>query len=240
MCPRTLKRFAGLRPPERGFAQAVRLSPECLFGGKGEVLMIITVNPENPQLRLIRKVVEVLRKGGVIGYPTDTVYGLGCDLFSPEAIRKIHRLKRTEKKKPLSFICSDLKDISRYAYVSNYAYKMMKRLLPGPYTFLLRATKLVPKVAMTQQKTVGIRIPDNKICLRLVKELGNPIISTSVNKPDESLYNDPAEIEERFGKQLDLVIDGGVIVAEHSSIIDLTEESPEVIRIGKGEVSLFQ
>ncbi len=202
--------------------------------------MIIAINPKNPQRRLVRRVVEVLQGGGVIGYPTDTIYGVGCDLFNQEAIRKVHRLKKLEGKKPLSFICSDLKDISRYAYVSNYAYKMMKRLLPGPYTFVLKATKLVPKIAMTKQNTVGIRIPDNKICLALVKELGHPIISTSVYKPDEGLFNEPAEIEERFGKQLDLVIDGGVIVAEHSSIIDLTGDSPTVIRKGKGDVSLFQ
>jgi len=202
--------------------------------------MILAINPKNPQLRLIRKVIEVLEQGGAIGYPTDTVYGVGCDLFNQEAIRKIHRLKKIEGKKPLSFICSDLKDISRYAHVSNYAYKMMKRLLPGPYTFVLTATKLVPKIAMTKQNTVGIRIPDNNICLSLVRELGHPIISTSVYKPDEGLYNDPAEIEERFAKQLDLVIDGGVIVAEHSSIIDLTDEFPKVIRKGKGDVSLFQ
>jgi len=202
--------------------------------------MIITINPKDPQRRLIRKVVEVLEKGGVIGYPTDTIYGVGCDLFNPEAIRKVHRLKKLDGKKPLSFICSDLKDISRYAYVSNYAYKTMKRLLPGPYTFILEATKLVPKIAMTKQKTVGIRIPDNKICLSIVRELGHPIISTSVYKPDEGLYNDPTEIEERFGKQLDLVIDGGMIVAEHSSIVDLTGEFPKVIREGKGDVTLFQ
>jgi tRNA threonylcarbamoyl adenosine modification protein (Sua5/YciO/YrdC/YwlC family) len=202
--------------------------------------MIITINPKNPQLRLIRRVVEVVEGGGVIGYPTDTIYGVGCDLFNPEAIRKIHQLKKLEKKKPLSFICSDLKDISRYAYVSNSTYKMMKRLLPGAYTFVLKATKLVPKIAMTKQNTVGIRIPDNKICLALVKELGHPIISTSVYKPDEGLYNDPAEIEERFGKQLNLVIDGGVIVAEHSSIIDLANDIPKIIRKGKGDISLFQ
>ena len=201
--------------------------------------MIIAINSRNPQVRLIRKVVEMVEKGGVIVYPTDTVYGLGCDLFNPESIRKIHRLKKMEKKKPLSFICSDLKDISRYAYVSNAAYKFMKRLLPGPYTFILKATKLVPKVALTKQNTVGIRIPDNTICLSLVKELGHPIISTSVSKSDEELYNDPADIDQRFGKQVDLVIDGGVIVAEHSSIVDLTEDIPRVIRKGKGEVSFF-
>jgi len=202
--------------------------------------MIISINPNNPQLRLIRKVVDILKNGRIIGYPTDTIYGVGCDLFNQEAIRKIHRLKKIEEKKPLSFICADLKDISRYAHVSNYGYKMMKRLLPGAYTFILKATKLVPKMAMTKQKTVGIRIPDNKICLALVRELDHPIISTSVNKPNEGLYNDPNEIEERFGKQLDLIIDGGVIVAEHSSIIDLTDDIPRVIRKGKGDVSLFQ
>ena len=202
--------------------------------------MIIAINSKNPQSRLIRKIVEVLQQGGVIGYPTDTIYGVGCDLFNPEAVRKTRRLKKTGANKPLSFICSDLKDISHYAYVSNYAYKMMKRLLPGAYTFVLKATKLVPKIAMTKQNTVGIRIPDNKICLALVKELGHPIISTSVYKPDEGLYNDPAEIEERFGKQLNLVIDGGVIVAEHSSIIDLANDIPKIIRKGKGDISLFQ
>jgi len=154
--------------------------------------MIITINPKNPQRRLIRRVVGILEGGGVIGYPTDTIYGVGCDLFNPEAIRKVHRLKKLDGKKPLSFICSDLKDISQYAYVSNYAYKMMKRLLPGAYTFVLKATKLVPKIAMTKQNTVGIRIPDNKICLALVKELGtrlsapvfiNPMRGYTMNPP---------------------------------------------------------
>jgi tRNA threonylcarbamoyl adenosine modification protein (Sua5/YciO/YrdC/YwlC family) len=201
--------------------------------------MVISINPKNPQPRLIRKVIEILQKGGVIGYPTDTIYGVGCDLFNPEAVRKIHRLKKVGKNKPLSFICSDLKDISRYAHVSTQAYKIMKRLIPGAYTFVLKATKLVPKIAQTKQNTVGIRIPDNKICLALVKELGHPIISTSVYRPDEGLYNNPAEIDGRFGKQLDLVIDGGMIVAEHSSIIDLSGDVPEVIREGKGDLSLF-
>ncbi len=202
--------------------------------------MIIKINPDNPQKRLIKKVVDVLQKGGVIGYPTDTIYGLGCDIFKPEAIGRIHRIKKIDKKKPLSFICADLKDISNYAFVSDYAYRIMRRLLPGPYTFILKATKLVPKLVMTKQKTVGIRIPDNNICLALVKELGHPIISTSIYKTEEELYNDPHEIEERFGRELDLVIDGGIIVAEHSTIVDLTEDFPKVIRKGKGDISLFQ
>lgn len=201
--------------------------------------MIISINPQNPQFRLIKRVIAVLKKGGVIGYPTDTIYGIGCDLFNKEAIERIYRLKKYNRNKPLSFICSNLKDISRYAHVSNYAYKTMKRLLPGAYTFILEATKLVPRMAMTKQKTVGIRVPDNPICLALVRELDHPIISTSVYRPDEELYSDPQEIEERFGKSLDLVIDGGIIVAEHSSIIDLTDEVPRVIRRGKGDVAPF-
>ena len=202
--------------------------------------MLLKINPQNPQKRLINQVAGVLENGGIIVYPTDTYYGIGCDLLNRRSIEKIYQLKKRPFHKPFSFICSDLKDISQYAFVSNFAYKAMKRLLPGPYTFILKATKLVPKIAQTKQKTVGIRIPDNPICLALVKELGHPIVSTSVSKPNEGLYNDPAEIEERFGKRLDLVIDGGMIVAEHSSIIDLTEDFPKVIRVGKGDVSLYQ
>ncbi|MBW2056298.1 MAG: threonylcarbamoyl-AMP synthase [Deltaproteobacteria bacterium] len=202
--------------------------------------MIISINPKNPQKRLVDRAVKVLQQGGLIGYPTDTIYGIGCDLFNKEAIEKIYRLKKHDRKKPLSFICSDLDDISRYARVSNYAYKTMRRLLPGPYTFILEATKLVPKIATTKQKTVGIRVPDNQICLSIVRSLGHPIISTSVYTVNEELYSDPAEIEERFGKQLDLVIDGGIIAAEHSSVIDLTDEEPRVVRRGKGDVSVFE
>ena len=201
--------------------------------------MIIKINPDNPQPRLIRKVVDALREGGVIAYPTDTIYGLGCDLYQKDAMKRIHRLKRLSKNKRLSIICADLKDISKYAYVPDYAYRTMKTLIPGPYTFILEATKLVPKIMLTNQQTVGIRVPDNTISLALVKELGRPIITTSVTKPDESLYNDPEEIDQMFGRQLDMVIDGGIIMAEHSSIVDLTDEYPHVLRPGKGDVSFI-
>jgi tRNA threonylcarbamoyl adenosine modification protein (Sua5/YciO/YrdC/YwlC family) len=201
--------------------------------------MIIKINPENPQQRLIRMVADTLRKGGVIAYPTDTIYGLGCDLYQKDAIKRIHHLKRHTKNKRLSIICADLKDISNYAYVPDYAYRTMKTLIPGPYTFILEATKLVPKIMLTNQKTVGIRVPNNTISLALVRELGHPIITTSVTKPDESLYNDPEEIDQMFGRQLDMVIDGGTIVAEHSSIIELTDDYPQVLRAGKGDVSFI-
>lgn len=199
--------------------------------------MIIKVNPVNPQLRLIRKVVEALKEGGVIAYPTDTIYGLGCDLYQKDAIKRIRHLKRDSETKRLSIICADLKDISKYAHVPDYAYRTMRTLIPGPYTFILEATKLVPKIMLTNQKTVGIRVPDNKISLALVRELGHPIITTSVTKPDESLYNEPEEIAQKFGRAVDLVIDGGTIMAEHSSIVDLTADYPQVLRVGKGDVS---
>jgi tRNA threonylcarbamoyl adenosine modification protein (Sua5/YciO/YrdC/YwlC family) len=201
--------------------------------------MITKINPKNPQPRLIRKVAETLREGGVIAYPTDTVYGLGCDLYHKDAIERVHHLRKHSKNKRLSIICADLKDISNYAHVPDYAYRIMRSLIPGPYTFILEATKLVPKIMVTNQKTVGIRVPDNTISLALVRELGHPIITTSVIKPDESLYNDPEEIDQMFGKTLDLVIDGGTIVAEHSSIVDLTQDYPRVLRAGKGDVSFI-
>jgi tRNA threonylcarbamoyl adenosine modification protein (Sua5/YciO/YrdC/YwlC family) len=201
--------------------------------------MIIKINPQNPQQRLIRKVADTLKDGGIIAYPTDTIYGLGCDLHHKEAIEKIHHLKRLHKNKRLSIICADLSDISKYAHVPDYAYRIMKTLIPGPYTFILEATKLVPKIMLTNQKTVGIRVPENNISLALVRELEHPIITTSVKKPDESLYSDPEEIDQMFGKTLDWVIDGGTIVAEHSTIIDFTVAQPRVLRQGKGEVGLI-
>jgi tRNA threonylcarbamoyl adenosine modification protein (Sua5/YciO/YrdC/YwlC family) len=201
--------------------------------------MIIKINPKNPQQRLIHKVVDILKEGGVIAYPTDTIYGLGCDLYQKDAIERVHRLRKLGKNKRLSIICADLKDISKYAHVPDYAYRIMRSLIPGPYTFILEATKLVPKIMLTNQKTVGIRVPHNNISLALVKELGHPIITTSVTKPDESLYNDPDEFDQMFGKALDVVVDGGIIAAEHSSIIDFTDELPQVLRKGKGDVSFM-
>jgi tRNA threonylcarbamoyl adenosine modification protein (Sua5/YciO/YrdC/YwlC family) len=201
--------------------------------------MLIRINPQNPQSRLIKRVTEVLKGGGVIAYPTDTVYGLGCELYNKKGIEHIYLLKGTDKKRPFSLICSDLKDISSYAKVSNYAYKTMKRLLPGPYTFILEATKLVPKIMLTPRKTAGIRVPNNPICLAIVRELGQPIISASATLPSGEMLYDPAEIEGRLGKNLDSVIDGGILNSEPSSIIDLTGDTPKILRKGKGDVTLF-
>jgi len=201
--------------------------------------MILRINPHNPQARLIKKVVEILNQGGVIAYPTDTVYGFGCSLFNKKGIERIYLIKRSEKNRPFSFICADLKDISLYTKVSNYAYKTMKRLLPGPYTFILEGTRLVPKIMLTKRSTAGIRVPDNPICLAIVKELGHPIISTSAQLPGGEVFYDPGEIEQKAGKLLDAVIDGGVLVSEPSSVIDLTDDQPKILRTGKGDISIF-
>ena len=199
--------------------------------------MLVAINNQNPQMRLICKAVDVLRGGGIVIYPTDTVYGMGCDLFNKKGIERIYEIKRRDRKQPLSFICSDLKDISRYAQVSDGAYKIMKRLLPGPFTFILNASRSVPKIILPKRQTTGIRVPDNRICQALVGEMGSPIISTSVKDGDGELLSDPRIIEELYGKRVDMIIDGGIIAATPSSVISLLDEGVEVIRIGKGDVS---
>jgi len=201
--------------------------------------MLVAINNQNPQMRLICKAVDVLRGGGIVIYPTDTVYGMGCDLFNKKGIERIYEIKRRDRKQPLSFICSDLKDISRYAQVSDGAYKIMKRLLPGPFTFILNASRSVPKIILPKRQTTGIRVPDNRICQALVGEMGSPIISTSVKDGDGELLSDPRIIEELYGKRVDMIVDGGIIAATPSSVISLLDEGVEVIRIGKGDVSAF-
>jgi tRNA threonylcarbamoyl adenosine modification protein (Sua5/YciO/YrdC/YwlC family) len=202
--------------------------------------MIVNINPQNPQLRLIRKVVEILEAGGIVVYPTDTYYGIGCDLMNPRAIERIYQLKRRDRSKPFSFICSDLTNISQYAKVSNYAYRTMKRLLPGPYTFILEGSKLVPKIMLTKRKTAGIRVPANEICLALVRELGHPIITTSAATAEGESFHDASLIHDHFGKQVDAVIDGSPVSGEPSSVVSLIDDTPEIIRRGAGDVSLFE
>lgn len=200
---------------------------------------MLSIHSQNPQMRLIRKAVDVLKDGGVIIYPTDTVYGLGCDLSNKRGIERIYDIKKRNKKQPLSFVCSDLKHISQYALVTDYAYKTMKRLLPGPYTFILEASRLVPKIILPKRPTTGIRVPDNEICLSLIRELGQPIISTSVKTLDGEDLGNPLIIDEHFGRIVDLIIDGGIIDPQPSSVISLIDDNTEIIRIGKGDVSGF-
>lgn len=202
--------------------------------------MLIKISPINPQERLIQKVVETLQKGGIIAYPTDTYYGIGCDILKKNAIEKIYRLKKRHESKPFSFICSNLKNISHYAKVSNYAYKTMKRLLPGPYTFILEGSKLVPKIMLTKRKTAGIRVPDHLICTMIVEKLGNPIITTSATMPDGGIIQDPSLIHDVFRTHVDIVIDGGPVPGMPSSIINLINDRPEIVREGVGDVSMFK
>jgi tRNA threonylcarbamoyl adenosine modification protein (Sua5/YciO/YrdC/YwlC family) len=199
----------------------------------------LELHPDTPQLRYINKAVKVLKEGGVIIYPTDTVYGIGCDIFNKDALERIFSIKNDGITKLFSFVCSDLKDIAKYAKVSNYAYKMMKHHLPGPFTFILPAAKQVPKKLWTKRKTVGIRIPNHEISLKLVAELGNPIISTSTTNRRGSLILDPIEIKSIFQSQVDLMLSQGGLPGKLSSVIDLSGDSPEIVREGAGDVSAF-
>ena len=202
--------------------------------------MLISINPDNPQPRHIKQIAEKLRSGAVICYPTDTVYGIGCDIFNQKAIKKIFQIKKRAKHKPFSFMCSSLKNVNDYGHVSNMAYRIMRKALPGPFTFVLPASKLVPKIMITKQKTVGIRVPDNNICLALIEELGNPILTTSaiLDKEGDPL-SEAYEFDELLGNMIDLVIDGGMVFPDPSTIVSFTGEEPEILRQGKGDVSRF-
>jgi len=201
--------------------------------------MMIEINKEAPEYPMIKTAVDALKKGGVIVYPTDTIYGFGCDILNKKAIEKVFNIKQ-KKNNQFSFICADLKEISKYAQVSDVAFRYLKRLLPGPYTFVFKASKFVPKEIIPEKKTVAIRIPDSKICLDIVKKLGNPIISTSVNISNEPHYSDPLEIEKVFGDKVDLIIDAGIMANEPSSVIDFSGDIPIIIRKGRGDVTMFE
>ncbi len=197
--------------------------------------MIYTINPYNPQLRLIRKAVDALRNSQVIALPTDSVYAFGCRLTDKKAMQKLYSIKRVDKGHPMALLCADLKHISVFARVSTPAYKTLRRYLPGPYTFILEATREVPKLMLTRQRTVGLRVPDSPIVQELVHELGEPILTTSAEVADLGMFIDAIDIEEQFGKQLGCVIDGGILPDERSTIVDLTNEEPVLLRNGKGE-----
>lgn len=199
--------------------------------------MLLHVHPENPQPRLIKQIVEKLQSGGIIIYPTDTVYGLGCDILQQKAIERICRIKKVDPKKAnLSFVCSDLSNLSDYTRsFSNPVYRLLKEHLPGPYTFILTASKMVPKILQSKKDTIGLRIPENKIALAIIKELGRPILSASL--PGELIedYTDPEVMMENFRNEVDFVIHGGIGGTVPSTIVDLTGNAPVLIRAGLGE-----
>lgn len=203
---------------------------------------LIRIYPENPDERRIRQVVDCLRDGGLVIYPTDTVYGLGCDIFNTRAVEKIARIKGIKpQKNDFSFICYDLSHIADFARVGNSAFKLMKKVLPGPYTFILDANSQVPRLLNTNKKTVGIRVPDNLIPRLIVKELGNPIVTTSIKDDDEIIEysTDPELIYEKFQHQVDIVVDGGYGGNVGSTIIRAVNDEFEIIREGLGDTSLF-
>ncbi len=191
---------------------------------------------DNPQTRLVSQAVNILQNDGVIVYPTDTIYGLGADLFNKNAMTRIFRIKKTSNHKLLSFICPDLKDISNWAILTDDAYKVMRRITPGPYTFILRASKQVPKILLQKRKTVGIRIPDSIVAQNLLKELGRPLLSTSVPQGEDGYYTNPQEIAEKYNNDIDLILDAGVMFNQPSTIIDFSGDEPVVIREGAGDI----
>ena len=201
--------------------------------------MLISIHPRNPQERLIRQAAEILRNGGVIIYPTDTVYGLGCDIFQPKAIERVCRIKGIDPiKANLSFVCSDLSDLSKYAKsISTPHYRFIKNHIPGPFTFILPASREVPKILKSRKDTIGLRIPDHRITHALAAELGHPILSSSLPGEMVEEYRDPECIHDKFEKLVDLVIDGGIGGMQYSTIVDMTEEEPVITRQGMGLVS---
>ncbi len=203
--------------------------------------ILLDIHPENPQEKKIREAVDILRNGGVIIYPTDTIYGIGCDIHNTRAVARVCQIKGVKPDKVnLSFICSDLTHISDYAKIETPVYKVMKKALPGPFTFVLETSSRVPKYAGTKKKTIGIRVPDNNIALALVRELGNPILSTSIRDEDEVIEysTDPELIYEKYRNLVDAVVNGGFGNNVASTVIDATNNF-EVLRPGAGDIEQY-
>jgi tRNA threonylcarbamoyl adenosine modification protein (Sua5/YciO/YrdC/YwlC family) len=200
--------------------------------------MLLEIHPQNPDERKIKQAVRILQEGGVIIYPTDTVYGIGCDISNAKAVERVCKIRRLDPSKAmLAFICKDIAQVASYAtQIDNTIFKIMRKNLPGPFTFILNASKDVPKLFKNKKHTIGVRIPDNKIILRLVEELGNPILTTSLKSDDEILeyFTDPTEIYEDFEHLVDLVIDGGIGGNVPSTLVDCSKGEIEVLREGTG------
>jgi tRNA threonylcarbamoyl adenosine modification protein (Sua5/YciO/YrdC/YwlC family) len=200
--------------------------------------MILSVNTDHPEPRKMRRVVEALEAGEVIAYPTDTVYGLGCDLTNKKAVDRLYQIKGMDRSHQLAFICPDLGDIAKYAIVENHQYRILRHYLPGPYTFILQATREVPKLIQSKRKTVGIRIPNSEVIRAITRELGRPVISTTAQRTGEDPHVDPHEIDVAF-KGLGLVLDGGGGGMVPTTIIDITQVPPVIVREGAGDVADF-
>ncbi|MEW5742700.1 MAG: L-threonylcarbamoyladenylate synthase [Myxococcota bacterium] len=195
---------------------------------------IVEVDPVHPQPRVVERATRVLEDGGLVAYPTDTYYGIGCDLFSKKAIDRLYALKGRDRRKPLAFLCPDLSDVAKYAKVSNFAYRFMKQLTPGPFTFVLEATRLVPEMMQSKQRQVGIRVPQAPLMLAISARLGRPIVTTSATNQDDEVLTDARSIKEQLGNRLDLILDGGLQPSEPSTVVSLIDDQIEVLRQGKG------
>jgi len=200
----------------------------------------LSIDPQHLKGRHVDRAVDVLKRDGVIVYPTDTIYGLGCDVTSKAAVERIRRIKGRDGNKPMSFVCSDLVQVSRYGHVSNFAHRILKRFLPGPYTFVLTATKETPRVFQSKQKTVGIRIPNHPVPLALVEQLGSPVVSTSANESDEEVVTNPVDLERIFGHRVDLIMECGTLPVLASSVISLVDDAITILREGQGDLSYFK
>ncbi len=200
-----------------------------------------TIHPENPQPRLIRRAVDILLAGGVILYPTDSCYALGCQIGEKSAMERIRRIRQLDQRHNFTLVCRDLSEISTYAKVDNQGFRLLRTLTPGPYTFIFQGTKQVPRRLMhPKRKTIGIRVPDHPICQSLLDTLDQPILSSTLILPgDEFPLTDPYEMRDLLGHQVDLIIDGGFCGLESTTVVDLTQETPQVLRYGKGDASLF-
>lgn len=201
--------------------------------------MVIEISSRSPEPRKIRRAVDALREGKIIAYPTDTCYGLGCDLFNKKAIDRLYQLKGMPKSHPLSFVCRDIASIAKYAMLHNYEYSIVKDYLPGPYCFILNATKEVPKIVQSPRKHVGIRVPNHPVALALVEELGGPIISSTAAKLEDQIpYVDARELDRDF-PGIDLILDGGPGGLSPTTVIDLTGTTPKIVREGAGDITPF-
>ena len=202
--------------------------------------MLLTIDPQEPEHWLLAEVVKVIRRGGIVVLPTDTVYGVACDIDNDEAARRIYRLKGMNPKKLLSILCSDLSMAAQYTRgIPNTLFRIVRRKLPGPYTFILPASKEAPRAMRKNRKTVGIRVPDCPVTLELIRQFGRPLLSSSMSVAPGDWLLDPFEIEEEYRNEIDLVVDGGLLYAEPSTVIDFTGFEPEVVREGKGPVDFF-
>lgn len=198
------------------------------------VAPIVEVDAVHPQPRHVERAAELLEGGGLIAYPTDTYYGIGCSLMSKKGIDRLYALKDRDRKKPLSFLCADLSDVSQYAMVSSFAYRTMKQLTPGPFTFVLEATRLVPNMMQTKQRQVGIRVPQAPLMLAIAARLGHPVVTTSAVDSDHNPLIDAKAIKDELGSRVDLILDGGVQPSEPSTVVSLIGDQIEVLRQGKG------